>query len=389
MRSTALSKALSCCLLLVWATPIAGAQPSGDQPEATPHSLEEFEPIWSASRLWQPPTGFKYTIRRYLHAADSAESIQGRLAAIRDLPDHPDRAGLDRDLARASLGPDIYEIEVWIGQKEGFRYSQTVVRANGATFFADAVETPSARWRLSESEDGRGVMFLFEPGEPDPPSASLLGASDSVHQYLARILTGGLAAPYPGARLASVSQTGDEWHVVVETDTLRFQFVFLASDAAEPRLVRSETRVGATGQLVATTSASGWHKHPSLSQDVAERWEWIDERGRLREALELIDIEPISEAEFASATRVPRPDGQDVRRGPYTYTTVWDYRDDAQSISWLDNGITTVAPIPESMRRPSDRRWWDVVGWSAAGVLAAVLFGIRLYNRRRSTASSQ
>lgn len=367
------------------------SQPSGDTraaPVTRADALDEFRVLWETGRSWTPPSGFVIELRRLLYARQSEGAIRERLAEIAPFPNHPDRSDLERDLVRATSGPDVYEITVWIEDPDRFRYSMTVHGSDGRRSLSDAVQSPAARWRLSEGPDGAGVLVVFEPGRPDPPAASLLGASESVRQHLSSVLTGGLASPFPEYRITGAEFRGDRLLGVAESEYFRTEFTFERSTLGGFDLIATESRQKNPPSRTGGRRITAWRSEPALGARIADRCELIGPDGSVREAIEFVRLRRTEPREFDRVSAVPAPDGHDVLRGRHTFTTIWDYRDNAGTITIGLGGESQTSPIPAEMRGSVPGTRLTRIGWFAAAAIVALLVGLKIRAQRR-TASGQ
>ena len=150
--------------------------------------------------------------------------------------------------------------------------------------------------------------------------------------------------------------------------------------------LQAPSRTGEPSRLI-TRAYVGWTIDPLLRTWVASRVERFNTNNRVTDATVWVGADRFTSEEFRPLTRMPSPAGTDPIRGSASFTTFWDFRHGAGTITQIADGnpgpVTLIAPALLPDRASSSGR---PMLWVAAGALVALLVMVRILTSRRSTA---
>lgn len=147
------------------------------------------------------------------------------------------------------------------------------------------------------------------------------------------------------------------------------------------------THEGEPSRLITRATYVGWTIDPLLRTWVASRVERFNTNNRVTDATVWVGADRFTSEEFRPLARMPSPAGTDPIRGSASFTTFWDFRHGAGTITQIADGnpgpVTLIAPALLPDRASSSGR---PMLWVAAGALVALLVMVRILTSRRSTA---
>ncbi len=340
---------------------------------------------WCAGRECKPD-GDGYLFLRVEHPAEAPlEEVQRVLRETEGHPDHPQREWAKRQLARHEDGPEVEEVAFWrLGGR--WRYNQTNLLADGSQWlWVDSISTPDLVWSLSARD-----LHIADPRRPPSGKGDWYRNPDIALELLATacwdLLHGHLGTTSPESAKPDIRvvEDGAGWIASVRRrGGFEWRFRIVPSQSSEPFQVRSmeSYRTDDDGTVL-----SGRYV---LSEEMVETpWgaahrfaEWVNDKGMVWRRYILVAAGDDLPADVESYFKLPAVDGTDPIRGPVTFTRIFDYRPEHGRLTELDRGVVTASrPLRGA---PGSGLGIRVVGWIAAGVIAALLVFLRL--RRRAT----
>lgn len=330
------------------------------------------------------PDGDGYLSLRVEHPPEAPlEEVQRVLRETEAYPDHPQREWAKRQLARHEDGPEVEEVAFWrVGRK--WRYNQTNLFADGSQWlWIDSVSTPDLVWSLSARD-----LHLADPRRPPSGKGDWYRNPDLALEMLASacrdLLHGhlGTQSPDPEQPEIRVVEDGAGWIASVRRrGGFEWRYRIEPSNSGEPFQVRwmESYRTDDDGTVL-----SGRYVLSDEMVDTpwgpAHRFaEWIDERGMVRRRYILVDAGEDLPDDVESYFKLPAVDGADPIRGPVTFTRIFDYRPGHGRLTEVERGVVTASrPLRGA---PGSGMGLRVIGWIAAGVIAALLVFLRLRRR--------
>ncbi len=319
------------------------------------------------------------------HAEVPLEEVQRLLHKIAKLPDHPKRSWAQRQLARHEDGPEVAIAEFW-RSGGSWRYNQTNWQSDGTEWlWVDRVSTPDVTWSLSARD-----LHIADPSRPPTGKGDWYRNPEIALELLAtacvNLLHGRLGTQVPESTEPDISVVEDEqgWIARVRRNAgFEWRFRIEPSESGEPFKIRSMESYRTDDEGTVQTG------RVVLSEEMVDTpWgaahrtaEWINDKGMMWRRYVLLAASDELPNNVESYFKLPAVDGEDPIRGKITVSRIFDYRPGHRRLTQIEKGIATASrPLRGA---PSSGLGIRVVGWIAAGVIAAILVYLRL--RRKAT----
>lgn len=264
-------------------------------------------------------------------------------------------------------------VDVWYTDLENLRFSRTELWHDG---YVDVCRTDAADWSLVPSQ-----LTIADSQHP-APHRDFSSFSGEFKRMLRKLAWGGF-----GSALSPVSASANADALVVRAENPAYSTMEWECDTAGDRLLPTRSEVLEAPQFPDvvgnTTLYEDWRLDPVLEGWIAGKVvELAANGGKIREVT-LRELRELEAGEFASVVAVPDVSGEDVLRGVPTFRTVLDLRPGIEKRTMIhgDGQIAEFA-IPSDQLGRAPTRWMRRAGWGAAGLIIALLVGIRVYQRR-------
>lgn len=251
--------------------------------------------------------------------------------------------------------------------------------------FDDFVLTPEQAWRLTprllELYDRKAV-------EANDPSQAVKLQEGAFRFDIGDLLYGGMY----GAKLAKLTPSrveiqGEKWHVTarraeIKSERQRYTLDYYGRwDPASSR--------GFVERRVMTENAyqpdwkgseqryAGWFFDDRLAGWVAREVKQYKADGTLWRVVAYEGAVPMPEGGFQAIVTPPDACGSDPVRGPVTYTSLADYRNNEVTVTGPDQ-LTVKHVLRPAQARPKDMTWLRPVGWALLGALMVLFLYLKL-----------
>lgn len=363
--------------IAVFTTVQAAAQPvSTDDMQIG--TLAWFEQEWDRAN--------EYPLARNIVVSYSVEmpteiDAQGLSQLRRDVegkPDHPDRIRLLIEERRHANGSDINHCEVWSQGTGRWRYNTNHPYLSEGSYF-DAASTEKVIWGLANQQ-----LTILDPDETPPPGRDFGSLESQFRWHLAAMLHGLVGS---GGRADSMHPTessidGDRWTAQAQKEDGTFAVKYRGRYIASEQRIEIDDRtvVHASNESFIGNRAvfSEWLFDDVLKRHVARKVAYLEPSGRPSRIFTFHDARTTTDAEFRKVTGLPQLSKPDPIRGQITVPSIVDLRPRHEQITYVaENGVTTVEPLPASLRSGPPRSL-RVVGWVLAGSLIVLFLVLRL-----------
>lgn len=338
-------------------------------------SREQALDLWRAGVAFEVPSGFHVRIVRRLYPTMAASELSAREREVSSLPDHPDHAVLRSQRRRIDAGHEVHVSDLWLMGPGRWRRSESM--PGDTPILSDVVVSPESMWLMTP-----GALNLLEPGVSPPPGKDLASLEDDVRRTLRLVLVGNLGlGAAGGASPGDTSQVGSALRMSVRSDSgLQTEYTISGSAEGVGPVVAEYARVG--GPRVAADHVDRyryleWRRIDGLPLPVASRIERLDGLDRVSEVW-TIDVRPITDREFRVVAQPPAADGHDPLRGAVTVRSVFDYRSRSRTVTTITEAGSVSVPMSADMLGHQPPLGLRTIGWIGAGVLVALLLGIRI-----------
>lgn len=312
----------------------------------------------------------------------TAAEIASREADLSATPAHPEWQRLRVERGLIEQGGRAVEYSLWWNGASALRLGMSFGES-AALPWVDYAITNRAVFCLNSLQ-----LTVLEPGVPPPPGREFVDVEALALWSMSLLARGGLGAqPFSGATFERVERDGQNAAAALRLPDGRGLDIIavLASgpraDPAEARVQEVRLTAPDTGRPVSTYRFGDRVEAPGLPGGVAATVERFGASGNLVERWTWIGSRRMDRGEFDRVTAVPAIDGVDAVRGQVTFTSLWDYR--IGQITSSAGGVLTEAPIPQYTPPPRTGPLLIWIGWVGAGVLAALLVGIRVWRTRQ------
>ena len=304
-------------------------------------------------RLWSPP---EMTVSR---AADE-------LDAIRDYPDHPDRARLTRALTRASSAGWSDPQTIWYFGPDRHRNSMAN-RHGDETVELDVATNGPLNWSLSNSTLGLSDSDEHPSGTPHV-----------LRTTLGLLAYAGLYPNSENIRLLRCDRAGDAWSAVWRTQRAEIE---VAGTVRPDGTLRTERRVllrtfPEPGDAVGTvTEYTGFVRSEVFGRDVPTLMTMTGPDGAVTRRLEILELTAIDPGDADELLRVPEPGATDPVRGEVAFRHVNDRRAGGGGLL-IQTRTGWEAPLNAPAKPPaSGPAWRSPYALAGVCVLSLVLIG--------------
>ncbi len=360
---------------------VARAQPVGDDRDA----MVAFKEALEAGAAWTPPEGWVYRWRQELFPHTITREVERRERALRDTPDHPNRAVLGEMREQAERGPQITDFEVWWSGSDLFRLN-TDYGPSVPTAYVDNVVSGDTVYSLTPAS-----LSVVDRASPPEGMAYADTSQAEILRSLRELFAGGLGAfryrelapiraEFEGSGLVGVLGSPDG-----SSSSRRWCTIQLEPGGAGvvPVVRMAVMRVeGEGGSTESRVRYGDWIESEIGRQAVASSVEFVNDRGEVDVRLTWLGARRMEPGEIGRATRTPTIDSTDAVRGPVTFNRIMDYRSGVIRTADPTSRAVSTIPMPGMPQSSAAPRWITVAGWASAAALVAGLCGVRLWRWR-------
>lgn len=344
-------------------------------------ALSSLKRDWTAAQAFSVPPHLHIRYHEILYPALDDNEFVKLQALVADKPDHPERRALDAETRRRKNGSERVAYEAWYSGPGEWRFNLT---DHGQNIFVDQIVTPTIIWSLIPQ-----TLTVIPPGPNAPPHKNYAVAETTIARTLKEFAWGklgmgrsGLFTPQDASIVqdqwtgTASSADGTTWRGTGRVTLGDGRFIVEKDELL--RVPKDPKEEGKTAAFL------GWAISDVFGGWLCNRIEEYSADGRLVKVRSLDLMEALDLDSFQQLTQVPTPNGEDIVRGKMQFTSMLDYRSNAEKmVTFLPDG-TVETPLPAAALGHAPSGIMRTVGWIVMGVVVITLFAIRLQHVRSS-----